>query len=62
MNFPDAAERLDGLIRDVPGITFTGPDDGKRLVVVVEYVDGEATFDLTEKEKRYRKRIGSAID
>lgn len=60
VSFPDAAERLDALIRDVPGVTYS--DDGKRLVVVVEFKDGEATFDLTESEKRYKLRPGSAID
>jgi len=57
---PDAAQRLDGLIRAVPGITYT--DDGKRLIVVVVFKDGEATFDLTDSEQRYKRRAGSAID
>lgn len=59
---PDAAARLDGLIRAIPGITFTGPDDSKQLVVVVEFTDGEATFDLTASEKRYKRRLGESID
>ena len=62
VSFPDAAERLDGLIRDVPGITYTGTGDDMRLVVVVEFKDGEATFDLTDNEKRYKLRPGTAID